>query len=375
MLSYPPEGHKTDSKRIFLIGSAEDSCVVNGQTLKINEFKNFTHLVNLKLGENHINIEIDGVKYDRTVIGVRSDNPAPVAYAKYYDSFPPNQTIKENILKGITVSKNKIEIPLAIAPIYNLEKKSPFNFSLDLSDIKTDLDWIHYLDEKSMIKIIQKDSAKLEINLAKPVRSVEEKWENNNLCLIFRFVEPDFVVCIDAGHGGSHIGTISPKGIFEKDLNLSFALKLAKEFEALGVEYYLTRNDDRNLSLQERVKISKQNKCTFFISLHHNALPDSRDPSLERGFSCHYYKDHSRKFAQYINSKLNEFSGISSAGIYRQNLHVLRENTDAFALLLEMGFLIHPEESEIITNPEFQDKNSKVLAKAIYNFNKELNCL
>ena len=111
-------------------------------------------------------------------------------------------------------------------------------------------------------------------------------------------------------------------------MNLSFAKKLAEEFEKLGVEYYLTREDDRDLALAERVNISKTNNCNLFISLHHNALPDSRDPSMESGFSCHYYHEHSRDFAKYINIKLREFSGLRSAGIYRQNLHVLRENPD-----------------------------------------------
>lgn len=375
MLTYPPEGHETDSKRIFLIGSASDFCKVNGKLVPLNDSKNFSHIVDLKLGENLIEIEIDGITETRTVHGVKSDNPAPVAYAKYYDSFPSNQTIKENILKGITVYTNKIEIPLAIAPIYNLEKVNAFKFTLDLSEIKSDLDWIHYLDEKSPISIYEKSLAKLEIQLKKPVKSIEEKWENNNLNIVFRFVDPELVVCIDPGHGGSQTGSVSPKGIFEKDLNLSFAKKLSKEFNELGVKNYLTREEDKDLSLPERVKFSKDISSNFFISLHHNALPDSRDPSLERGFSCHFYQDHAMSFATYINSKLKEFSGIPSAGIYRQNLHVLRENPDVFGLLLEMGFLIHPEESEIISNPEFQDRNAKILAKAIYNFNKEINCL
>ena len=179
--------------------------------------------------------------------------------------------------------------------------------------------------------------------MTKPVKSIEEKWENNNLVLIFKYGSPDLKVCIDPGHGGLQTGTISPKGIFEKDLNLSFAKKLADELDELGVEYYLTRSDDRDLALAESVKISKENNCNLFISLHHNALPDSRDPSMESGFSCHYYHEHSRGFAKYINLKLSEFSGLKSAGIYRQNLHVLRENPDIYALLLEMGFLIHPK--------------------------------
>ena len=135
---------------------------------------------------------------------MRSDNPAPVAYAQYYDSFPANQTIKENILKGITVYENRVEIPLAIAPIYNLEKVNAFKFNLDLSEIKVDLDWVHYTtEEKASILIRERDAVKLEISLSKPVKAIEEeKWENNNLVLIFKYSNPELKVCIDPGHGG-----------------------------------------------------------------------------------------------------------------------------------------------------------------------------
>ena len=128
----------------------------------------------------------------------------------------------------------------------------------------------------------------------------------------------------------------------------------------LGVENYLTRKTDIDLELTERVRIAEEHKANYFISIHHNALPDSRDPNQERGFSCHYYHEESYEFSKYVANKLNEFSGLEFSGIYRQNLHVLRENKDMKSLLLEMGFLIHPLESELISSPEFQDKNSKI---------------
>ena len=373
MLTYPPEGHRTDSKRIFFIGSAQGSCNINGASVPLTETKNFAYMVDLKLGENLIKVDIDGETIERTIVGIKSEVEAPVAYAKYYDSFPASQTIKENILKGITVYKDKIEIPLSLAPIYNLEKRNAFHFSLDLSEIKSDLDWIHYVDKKPCIKVYETSTSKLDIHLNKAVKCCEEKWENNNLAIMFRYQKTEPVVCIDPGHGGSHTGSISPKGIFEKHLNLSFVLKLAEELNDLGIENYITRKEDYDISLSQRVNFAKDNNSTFFISLHHNALPDARDPILERGFSCHYFYEHSFDFAEYLAFKLDEFSGIPFSGIYRQNLHVLRENPGMIALLLEMGFLIHPEESDLITSTEFQDKNSKVIAKAIYNFSKELS--
>ena len=180
--------------------------------------------------------------------------------------------------------------------------------------------------------------------------------------------EQDFKVCIDPGHGGSETGAVSPKGLYEKDLNLKFSLRLQEELNNLGLANCLTREYDQSLALQERVDICHNENAAFFISIHHNALPDGRDPNHESGFSCHYYKRTSKDFAVHLAKKLDDFGDIPSAGIYKQNLHVLRENNAQNAILLELGYLIHPEESEILVSDEFQEKQAKLIAKAIYNF-------
>ncbi|NBV98840.1 MAG: N-acetylmuramoyl-L-alanine amidase [Proteobacteria bacterium] len=387
MLVYPPEGHKTDSKEIFILGSANLSCLINDSAIALEKNGNFCKLIQLKLGENKIQINIDGKSFTRTVYGVLNinNNPNPIAYAQPYRAFTKQansnngrvaeRTSSGNILQSILISNKDISIPLNVLPDYRLEKINAYHYRLDLGIMEQDLDWIHYSELNPEIKIEQISDTIFDIKFQKPIINHKIKFKNQVLNISFTFSELPLLVCIDPGHGGSQIGAISPKGIFEKDLNLSLAIKLAAELNHQGVKTILTRDHDTEKSLSERVKISQKNKCTLFISLHHNALPDSRDPNKESGFSCHYFHEHSYRLAKFISFKLKSSSSQNFAGIYKQNLHVLRENPDTISVLIELGYLIHPLESELLCKKSFQTKTARILAKALLEFHRNQNFL
>ncbi len=172
-------------------------------------------------------------------------------------------------------------------------------------------------------------------------------------------------ICIDPGHGGSARGSCSPKGVAEKDLNLGLAKIIKAELEKKDIGTVLTRDADIDLSLADRVKIAQENNCDLFISIHHNAIPDNENPLEHRGISVHYYYDENIALAEKILKSLVEVTGLSSAGIIKQNLHVLRENTQMPAVLIEFGYLIHPIESEIICDQAFQENAAKAIAKVL----------
>jgi N-acetylmuramoyl-L-alanine amidase len=395
MLVYPPEGHETDSKEIFILGSARLSCLINRSTIALEKNGNFCKLIKLKLGENKIEINIDGKSFTRRVYGVLNinNNPSSIAYAQPYRAFnrvdlktKNHKTIEastqgaitkctnsSNILRSILISNKDISIPLNSLPDYKLEKFNAYHYRLDLGIMEQDLDWIHYSELNPKIKIEQISNIIFDIKFQKPVINHKIKFKNQVLNISFTFSEMPLLVCIDPGHGGSQIGAISPKGIFEKDLNLSLAIKLATELNHQGVKTILTRNQDTEKSLSERVKISQKNKCTLFISLHHNALPDSRDPNKENGFSCHYFHEHSFRLANFLSNKLKTSSPQNFAGIYKQNLHVLRENPDTISVLIELGYLIHPLESDLLCKKSFQTKTARILAKSLLEFHRSQN--
>lgn len=87
----------------------------------------------------------------------------------------------------------------------------------------------------------------------------------------------DFVVVIDAGHGGHDPGAIG-KISKEKNINLNVALKLGKQIQknCPDVKVIYTRTRDVFIPLNRRAEIANDAKADLFISVHTNALANNR---------------------------------------------------------------------------------------------------
>ena len=86
----------------------------------------------------------------------------------------------------------------------------------------------------------------------------------------------DFIVVIDAGHGGHDSGAVG-KTAKEKNINLSVALKLGKliEDQCNDVKVVYTRKTDVFVNLNRRAEIANEAKADLFISVHTNALANN----------------------------------------------------------------------------------------------------
>ena len=84
-------------------------------------------------------------------------------------------------------------------------------------------------------------------------------------------------VVIDPGHGGAgeddaENGAKYADGLAEKDVNLVTSLAMRDELQKYyNVEVYLTREDDRKLSLEERVRYAKMVGADVMVCCHYNA--------------------------------------------------------------------------------------------------------
>ncbi|MGV6845048.1 MAG: N-acetylmuramoyl-L-alanine amidase family protein [Lutibacter sp.] len=81
----------------------------------------------------------------------------------------------------------------------------------------------------------------------------------------------DFVVVLDAGHGGKDPGKVGYHHIKEKDVALKIVLKLGKLLEQKGVKVIYTRKKDVFVDLWERGSIANRANADLFISIHCNA--------------------------------------------------------------------------------------------------------
>lgn len=84
---------------------------------------------------------------------------------------------------------------------------------------------------------------------------------------------------LDPGHGGSQSGAENEEtGVLEKEINLKIAKYLKAELETYqNVKVFLTREDDRDVKLEDRVKKAVQDHADVLISLHNNATGPMAD--------------------------------------------------------------------------------------------------
>lgn len=82
----------------------------------------------------------------------------------------------------------------------------------------------------------------------------------------------DIVVVLDPGHGGeADGGRYDEKGFIEKDLTILVAEAMKEELEKYdGIKVYMTRTEDKDLTLKQRVDVAKSVNADFFFCLHFN---------------------------------------------------------------------------------------------------------
>lgn len=78
-------------------------------------------------------------------------------------------------------------------------------------------------------------------------------------------------VVIDPGHGGEELGAQGASGTLEKEVTLSVARRLRTLIESrLGLKVFLTREDDRAMSLDDRSAFANNHHADVFLSIHAN---------------------------------------------------------------------------------------------------------
>lgn len=171
-------------------------------------------------------------------------------------------------------------------------------------------------------------------------------------------------ILLDPGHGGAELGAKGPTGYPEKEINLHISKLIKQELTQLGATVYLTRDKDEDVSLTERVEMINKIKPDLALSIHYNALPDSGNAEETKGISTFWYNTQAHKPAMFLHNYLVEKLNRSDAGTFWNNLALTRPHS-APAILLELGFMINPEEFEWITNAQAQEQLADTVAQGV----------
>lgn len=222
------------------------------------------------------------------------------------------------------------------------------------------------------------------------------------------------IVVIDPGHGGIENGAVGPDGLREKDVTLDLASRLKKVLQRLpGVSVVLTRDDDRQLSLDERTAIANHNRAHLFLSIHVNSsrrkdargaetyylsakATDNEARTLAALENQAYDADHplgpppegkegealelilwdlaqnqylaeSSRLAEGVQHELNELAGTRDRGVRQAPFRVLMGATMP-AILVEVGFISNRDEEELLRSSAYRDRLVEAIARAVEEF-------
>lgn len=129
----------------------------------------------------------------------------------------------------------------------------------------------------------------------------------------------------------------------------------------------MTREEDIDVSLNDRVAFARDKKVDLLISVHNNALPDGRDPLKEHGTSTYRYHPQSIELARCLKDSMVKELELPDLGARYQNLALCRP-TAMQAVLVEVAFMVNPDEYSNLINSQWQNKAARSLVNGLLSY-------
>ena len=177
-------------------------------------------------------------------------------------------------------------------------------------------------------------------------------------------------ICIDPGHGGKEVGS-KGFGLNEKDINLKIALALEKKLKDEDIKVYMTRREDRYLTLKERTDIINNLECDLAISIHNNS--SSRESS--KGSEIIYQKGSNRgkELSNYILDNLGEIGLVKRRAFYRvtstgSDYYYMIRESKKISIIIECGFLTNNEDNKLLSDDCFIEKLVSQISEGILKY-------
>lgn len=183
-----------------------------------------------------------------------------------------------------------------------------------------------------------------------------------------------FTIVLDAGHGGTNLaGGSTPNnatganGLLEKDLTLKIARIAASMLGTNGFETLLTRADDRNLSLVERARKSRESGADAFVSIHFNGHPDKSVDGTEV-FISNGAGEREAALAGELLKNISRAASIAPRGIRKTDFTILKGDhhvAKTAACLVEMAYLTNPAQAQKLLLPDYLERLAGALAQSV----------
>lgn len=196
------------------------------------------------------------------------------------------------------------------------------------------------------------------------------------------FIEPkelyEYVVVIDAGHGGND-GGAEKFGVKEKDIDLAIVLELKELLDAseADMKVYYTRTDDKNPSYETRVELANKSNADLFISVHNNSYKYS---TSIRGTEVMYSESFegeftSERLAKICMEEMTKALESRDRGLLKGDNIFIIKNSKVPVALIEVGFMTNKEELGLLNSADYQKKAAEGIYNAIFRALEEASAI
>lgn len=234
----------------------------------------------------------------------------------------------------------------------------------------------------------------------------------------YKVTGKEFVVVIDAGHGGHDPGAVG-KFSKEKNINLNVALQVGKNIQqnCKNVKVIYTRKTDVFIPLDKRAEIANNAKADLFISIHTNSVakgnvvrgtetftlglarsqsnleiakrensvilieddykqryagfnPNSSESYIMFEFIQDKHMEQSVKLAKMVQNQFRNHASRIDRGVHQAGFLVLRATTMP-SVLVELGYISTPDEEKYLNSDKGIETMGTSIYKAFLNYKQE----
>jgi N-acetylmuramoyl-L-alanine amidase len=191
-------------------------------------------------------------------------------------------------------------------------------------------------------------------------------------------------VVLDPAHGGTDPGVKISEKVQEKELTLKIALLVQKELVKAGVQVVLTRDQDKEVPVAERIKTIERTQPRLLVSLHVNggffktakgfevyfpgfkaAKAGKEDSAAIIGdMKKNKHLNESVRLAQNIQKQLESVFPKENRGLREAPVQLL-EAMAAPGVVVEIGFGGNAENRKKLLDEKYQQDIARALSKGI----------